>query len=137
MTAWSVALSLGTASAAPVAHHARPAAALPPFTVSKATAPAKLLRPAATVTSIEFAFRGPSVLHDGQLIRFGNGGFLIHMIAAARASSLANARKLAALLKAGQDRKAQDLADGFATFDGGISHQAHQQLVRHAKPGYG
>ncbi len=109
---------------------------LVPFTVAKATSPAKLPAPAATVSSIEFAFRGPSVLREGQLVRFANRGFLIHMIVAARASSLANARKLAALLKAGQDGKAQHLADGFATFDGGISHEAYQQLVVHAKPGY-
>ena len=105
-----VALDLGGQSSKPP---------LVPFTVSKATAPAKLPAPAATVTSIEFAFRGPSVLHDGQLVRFGNNGFLIHMIVAARASSLANARKLAALLKAGHDRKAQHLADGFATSTAG------------------
>ena len=109
---------------------------LVPFTVAKATSPAKLPAPAATVSSIEFAFRGPSVLRDGQLVRFGNHGFLIHMIVAARASSLASARKLAALLKAGKDRQAQHLADGFATFNGGISRGAYQQLVLHSKPGY-
>lgn len=107
-----------------------------PFTIAKASSPARLPAPAATVTSIEFGFRGPSVLHDGQLVRFANAGFLVHMIVAIRASSLANARKLAADLKAGRDRKAQRLADGFATFNGGLSHRAYQQLTVHARPGY-
>jgi hypothetical protein len=69
-------------------------------------------------------------------VRFHNEGFLVHMIVAARASSAARAHELAALLKAGQDRQAQRLADGFATFDGGLSHGAYQQLVVHSRPGY-
>jgi hypothetical protein len=107
-----------------------------PFVITKSSSPAKLPSPAATVSSIEFAFRGPAVLHDGQLVRFRNAGFLVHMIVAARASSAAKAHEIAALLKAGKDRQAQRLADGFATFDGGLSHGAFQQLVVRSRPGF-
>lgn len=109
---------------------------LVPFTVKKAASPARLPAPAATVSSIEFGFRGPAELHDGQLVRFRNAGFLVHMVVAVRASNLANARKLAAYLKAGHDRKAQRLATNFTTFLGAGSHNAYQQLVVHARPGY-
>ncbi len=33
----------------------------------------------ATVRSIEFGFRGPRALHNGELVRFENEGFLVHM----------------------------------------------------------
>ena len=95
------------------------------FTIAKASSPARLPAPAATVTSIEFGFRGPSVLHDGQIVRFANAGFLVHMIVAIRASSRANARRLAADLKAGRDRKAQRHAGRrIRDVDGGIPHRA-------------
>ena len=41
--------------------------------------PAALPTPAATVSSIEFGFTGAKVLHDGELVRFQNLGFLVHM----------------------------------------------------------
>jgi hypothetical protein len=106
------------------------------FKIATASAPATLPKPAATVTSIEFGFRGPGVLHDGALIRFANQGFLVHMIVAARARNLAGAREIARLLKAGKDGRAQKLATGFATYDNALSHGAYEQLVLHSKPGY-
>ena len=42
-----------------------------PFTVTAAASPATLPKPQATIRSIEFGFRGPSTLHDGELVRFG------------------------------------------------------------------
>jgi hypothetical protein len=106
------------------------------FKIATASAPATLPKPAATVTSIEFGFRGPGVLHDGALIRFANQGFLVHMIVAARARNLAGARQIARLLKAGKDGPAQKLATGFASYDNALSHGAYEQLVLHSKPGY-
>jgi hypothetical protein len=38
------------------------------FTVTAAASPATLPAPQATVRSIEFAFRGPTTLHDGELV---------------------------------------------------------------------
>jgi hypothetical protein len=106
------------------------------FKIATASAPAALPKPAATVASIEFGFRGPGVLHDGALVRFANQGFLVHMIVAARARNLAGAREIARLLKAGKDGRAQKLATGFATYDNALSHGAYEQLVLHSKPGY-
>ncbi len=106
------------------------------FKIATASAPATLPKPAATVASIEFGFRGPGVLHAGALVRFANQGFLVHMIVAARARNLAGAREIARLLKAGKDGRAQKLATGFATYDNALSHGAYEQLVLHSKPGY-
>lgn len=115
------------------------ASGVPPlttFTVTPATAPASLPRPAATVASIEFAFRGASRLHDGELVRFENRGFLVHMIVAFRGSSLAGARKMARLLHEGRDGQAQKMATGFASYVNLLSHDGAQQLVVNSKPGY-
>jgi hypothetical protein len=115
------------------------ASGVPPlttFTVTRATAPASLPRPGATVASIEFAFRGASRLHDGELVRFENRGFLVHMIVAMRGSSLAGARQIARLLHEGRDGRAQKLATGFASYANLLSHGGAQQLVVGSKPGY-
>jgi hypothetical protein len=105
------------------------------FTVSQAANPASLPAPQATVASIEFAFRGPGTLHDGELVRFENQGFLVHMIVAAGVKNEHNAKKLTALLKAGKDNQAMKLATSFPTFDGGLSSGQMQQEVISAPPG--
>ena len=106
------------------------------FTVTKAASPARLPAPQARMSSIEFGFRGPGTLHNGDLVRFGNDGFLVHMIVAARGASLAGAQKIAKLLKEGKDRQAFRLATGFATFFDILSHGAFQQQVVHVRPGF-
>jgi hypothetical protein len=106
------------------------------FTITQASSPATLPTPQASVRAIEFGFRGARELHEGELVRFANSGFLVHMIVAARARNLTDARKLARLLKTGNDRRAERLAVGFATFAGPLSHGAYQQLKVTARPGY-
>ena len=106
------------------------------FAISPAAAPAALPAPSATITAIDFGFRGPGTLHDGQLVRFANHGWLVHMIVAARGSSLAVANKIAGLLLAGKDNQAQSTADGFYSFAGPLSHGASQQLTLNVQPGY-
>jgi hypothetical protein len=106
------------------------------FTVAKASSPASLPKPAATLAAIEFNFRGPGQLHQGELVRFANHGFLVHMLVFATASNAANARKLAAALKAGNTRVARHLATGEGTFAGPLSHGSYQQLVVRNHPGY-
>jgi hypothetical protein len=106
------------------------------FVITKASSPAALPRPQATVASIEFGFRGPGRLHDGELVRFANHGFLVHMIVAVRAGNAAGAREIAQLLRAGKDGKAQHLATGFYTFFNVLSHGAYQQEVVRNRPGY-
>jgi hypothetical protein len=106
------------------------------FTIAKASSPATLPTPQATVSSIEFGFRGPGTLHNGELVRFANHGFLVHMIVAARGANRAGAHKIAKLLKAGKDGAAQRLATGFTAFFNILTHGASQQQVVRVRPGY-
>ena len=106
------------------------------FTITKAASPARLPRPQATIASIEFGFRGPGRLHDGELVRFANHGFLVHMIVAVRGRNAAGARKIARLLKAGKGGKAQRLATDFYSFFNVMSHRGFQQQVIRNRPGY-
>jgi hypothetical protein len=107
------------------------------FTVTQAAQPASLPKPAATVSAIDFGFRGASTLRDGQLVRFQNQGFLIHMIIYAQAKNLADARKAEALLLAGKPNAAgKKYGTGVnGMFAGPISHGAMQQEVITQPPG--
>lgn len=69
------------------------------FTVTAAAHPAPLPAPDATITAIDFGFRGTGRLHDGELVRFRNEGYLIHSFFIAQARNLADAEKLAALVR--------------------------------------
>ena len=120
-------LKAGNYVALDVSGNGRPP--LVPFTIAKAAHPASLPRPAATIAAIEFGFRGPGRLHRGDLVRFANHGFLVHMIVFATASSHRQARKVARLLKEGKPGKAFRHSTGGGTFAGPISHGAYQQLV--------
>ncbi|MGZ4287293.1 MAG: hypothetical protein ACXVHB_23785 [Solirubrobacteraceae bacterium] len=113
-----------------------PAANVAQFTVTPSSSSAVLPAAAATETSIEFGFKGPKVLHDGTMVRVENGGFLVHMDALIGARNKAGAEKIAALLKAGKDNKAQKLATGFVDLMDPASPGAMQQEVLNAKPGY-
>jgi hypothetical protein len=104
--------------------------------VSAAKSPAKLPRPQATIASIKFGFQGPGRLHDGELVRFANRGFLVHMIIAVRARSAAGAHQIARLLRAGKDNQAQRLGTDFYSFVGVLTHGSYQQEVIHNRPGY-
>jgi hypothetical protein len=105
------------------------------FTVTQAAHPASLPAPKATLQSIEFGFRGPGTLHDGELVRFENSGFLVHMIIALGVKNAKTAAKVTTLLKAGKDNQAGNLSTSFLTFDGGLSPGQMQQQVLTAKPG--
>ncbi|MGO9560501.1 MAG: hypothetical protein ACLPYW_15630 [Acidimicrobiales bacterium] len=105
------------------------------FTVSTAKSPATLPTPQATVRSIEFGFRGPSTLHDGEVVRFENEGFLVHMDVAIQVKNEKVAKQLVKLLLAGKEKQAQKLAIGFATFAGPLSNGAFLQETVTAKPG--
>jgi hypothetical protein len=122
-----VALDLNTSQSNP---------ALTTFTISPSVSPASLPKPRATLSAIEFGFRGPSTLHDGELVRFGNHGFLVHMMFAGRASSKARAEQVAALLKAGKDDKAEGMTDGSYLFFGLLTHDQSEQQIVSLRPGY-
>lgn len=106
------------------------------FKVSPAKAPAALPAPEATVRSIEFAFRGASTLHDGELVRFENEGFLVHMDVAFPVKNMKAAKQAVKYLLAGKEKAVEKLISGPAvTFAGPLSHDAYQQETITAKPG--
>jgi hypothetical protein len=127
-------LTPGNYVALNITGHGQPAFA--PFTVRQSSSPAALPAAAATETAFEFGFHGPTVLHDGTVVRAQNGGWLVHMIDLIGVRNAAAARAEIALLRAGKDRKARKLATGFASLLGPSSPGALQQGVLHAKPGY-
>jgi hypothetical protein len=107
------------------------------FTVAASPSPATLPTPEATVRSIEFGFRGPKTLHDGELVRFENEGYLVHMDVAAPAKNEKAAKELAKALLAGKEKQTNKLVSGPPVgFSGPVSHGAFQQETITAKPGW-
>jgi hypothetical protein len=106
------------------------------FTVAAAKAPAALPTPQAKIRSIEFGFRGPSTLHDGELVGFENEGFLVHMDLVAPVKSIKTARKAIKDLLTGNQKALGKLIVGPpVTFAGPVSNGAYQQETITAKPG--
>jgi hypothetical protein len=107
------------------------------FAVATAASPAVLPAPEATVRSIEFAFRGPTMLRHGELVRFENEGFLVHMDIAFPVKSEAVAEHVVKLLLAGREKEIEKLVVGPpVTFAGPLSSGAYQQETVTAKPGW-
>jgi len=107
-----------------------------PFTVTAAAAPATLPTPEATIRSIEFGFRGPTTLHDGELVRFENEGFLVHMDIVFPVKSQKAAKQAVKLLLAGNEKGLEKLIIGEPFGAGPLSHEAFQQATITAKPGW-
>jgi hypothetical protein len=108
-----------------------------PFTVTASSAPAALPAASATQTAIEFGFKGPSVLHDGTVVRVQNAGYLVHMIVGFGVKNRAVGRQVMALLEAGKDGKAGRLANhNQLNLAGPLSTGGMQQAVLNVKPGY-
>jgi uncharacterized cupredoxin-like copper-binding protein len=106
------------------------------FTVAAAATPVPLPAPEATIRSIEFGFRGPSTLHDGELVRFENEGYLVHMDLAAPVKNVATAKRAVKLLLAGNEHGLEKLIVGPPVgFAGPLSPGAFQQETITAKPG--
>ncbi len=107
------------------------------FSVGAATAPAALPAPQAIERSIDFAFRGPTTLHDGELVRFENEGWVVHMDLAFRASGKVGAQKIAIALFEGDQKALEKLAVGEPfSFAGPLSTGGFQQERITAKPGW-
>jgi len=107
------------------------------FTVTASPAPAVLPTPGATIRSIDFAFRGPSVLHVGEIVRFENEGFLVHMDLAFPVKNRATAKLLIKALLAGKQKQVEKLVAGEpVNFAGPLSTGAFQQETITAKPGW-
>jgi hypothetical protein len=107
------------------------------FTVAPSASPAVLPTPQATVRTIEFGFRGPSTLHDGEVVRFENEGYLVHMDVAFPVKSRAMAQKAVKLLLAGKEKQLEKLIAGPPVgFAGPLSPGAFQQETITATPGW-
>ncbi len=106
------------------------------FTVGASPSPAALPAPEATIKAIEFGFKGPSTLRDGELVRFENAGYLVHMNVAAPVRSLKAARLAIKALLAGKEKALEKLISGPPVgFTGPVSPEAFQQETITAKPG--
>lgn len=106
------------------------------FTVAAGASSAPLPTPQATIKSIEFGFRGPTTLHDGELVRFENEGFLVHMDIAFPVKNMKSAKAALRDLRAGKEKAVGKLIAGPpAIFYGPISHEAFMQETITAKPG--
>jgi hypothetical protein len=110
------------------------------FTVTQSAHPMTLPVPGATVRAIDFAFRGASTLHDGELVRFVNDGYLIHMFVFVQAKSLADAKAAEQVLLSGNPTELKGAAKKYGTgvqglFAGPLSHAELQQEVINEPPG--
>jgi hypothetical protein len=109
------------------------------FSVAPSRAPAALPTPDAEIDAIDFAFRGASTLHDGELVRFKNDGYLIHMFIFVQAKSLADAKLAEQALEDGKCNgggQCKRYGTGVkGQFAGPISHAELQQEVIDEPPG--
>jgi hypothetical protein len=105
------------------------------FVITQAPNPASLPAPGATMSAIDFAFRGPSTLHDGELVRFQNSGFLVHPVQGIGVKNATDARRLTALLRAANDQQAPKLGISFPEFAGPLSPGGFQQELITERPG--
>jgi hypothetical protein len=107
------------------------------FTVAASPTPAALPAAQATEKSIDFAFKGPTVLKVGELVRFENEGFLVHMDIAFPAKSKKAAQQIAKGLLTGKEKGLEKLIAGAPfSFAGPLSSDTFQQQTITAKPGF-
>ncbi len=106
------------------------------FTVATSKAPAALPAPAAIERTIDFGFKGPATLHDGELVAFENEGWVVHMDFAFPVKSMRAARAAVADLKTGHEKQLGKLIAGAPIgFAGPLSHGGMQEETITAKPG--
>jgi len=107
------------------------------FAIAASPSPALLPAAQATEKTIEYGFRGPSVLHVGEVVRFENEGYLVHMDLGFAVKSKKAARKVVKALLSGHEKGIEKLVAGPpANFAGPLSSEAFQQEVITAKPGW-
>jgi hypothetical protein len=107
------------------------------FAVAASLAPVALPAAQATEKTIDFGFKGPSVLHVGQLVRFENEGWLVHMNIAFPAKGKKGALKILKALSSGHEKGLEKLVAGPpVAFAGPLSTGAIQQETITAKPGW-
>jgi hypothetical protein len=106
------------------------------FTVTESPAPATLPKAGATINAIDFGFTGPTTVHTGEVVRFVNAGFVVHMDVWQKVKSMAAAKKLVTLLRTGAPQKqAAGLITGQGAFAGPMSNGGIVQTTITEKPG--
>jgi hypothetical protein len=106
------------------------------FTVTASKAPAALPAPAATEKTIDFGFKGPKTLHDGELVAFEDEGWVVHMDFAFPVKSMRAARAAVKDLLTGHEKPLRKLIAGPPlAFAGPLSHGGMQEETISAKPG--
>jgi hypothetical protein len=107
------------------------------LTITASPAPAALPAAQAVEKTIEFGFRGPATLKVGEVVRFENEGFLVHMNVAFPVKSKRAATEAARLLKEGKEKKVFKLISGQPfSFYGPLGTGAFQQETITEKPGW-
>ncbi len=107
------------------------------FTVTSNSAPAALPAAAATERTIDFGFKGPSTLRDGEVVRFENEGYVVHMDLAFPVKSKASAATAVKALLSGKEKGLKKLIAGPpVAFAGPLSTGGFQQETITAKPGW-
>jgi hypothetical protein len=105
------------------------------FVIGQAPHPVPLPKPGATITAIDFGFQGPGKLHEGELVRFQNSGFLVHQIQGIGVKNANAAKQLTILLRAAKDKQAPKLGTSFPEFAGPLSPGGVQQELITEPPG--
>jgi hypothetical protein len=107
------------------------------LTITAAPSPAALPAPQAVEKTIDFGFRGPTTLKTGEVVRFENEGFLVHMNVAFPVKSRRAAAEAVRFLKEGKEKKVFKLVSGQPfSFFGPIGSGAFQQETVTGKPGW-
>jgi hypothetical protein len=107
------------------------------FAVADSPTPAALPAAQATERTIEFGFKGPATLKVGELVRFENEGYLVHMDLGFAVKSKKAAQKVVKGLLTGHEKGLEKLVAGPpASFAGPLSPGASQQETITAKPGW-
>jgi hypothetical protein len=107
------------------------------FAVAASAAPVALPAAQAVEKTIEYGFKGPSVLKVGEVVRFEDEGYLVHMNIAFPVKSKKAAKKVLKGLATGQEKGLEKLAAGPpVNFAGPLSSEAFQQETITAKPGW-
>jgi hypothetical protein len=107
------------------------------LTVTAAPAPAALPAAQAVEKTIEFGFRGPTTLKVGEVVRFENEGFLVHMNVVFPVKSKRAAVQAVRFMKEGKEKKVFKLVSGRPfSFYGPLGSGASQQETITQKPGW-
>jgi hypothetical protein len=107
------------------------------FTVTASPTPAALPNAEAVERTIDFGFKGPKTLHKGELVRFENEGYVVHMDLAFPTKNKKAAEQLAHALLAGHEKAAEKLIAGPPVgFAGPLSTGGLQQETITAAPGW-